>query len=68
MQAKKDIEFMKEIQERVRLELKGGVQTSIQRNLPNINQGGYSSVHQSNQPTPALSSSVNTPKLPRTES
>ena len=72
MQAKKELELMREIEERVKRDIKTNLQGSNARNLPQLN---HTSSH--NQSTPLshptgtnLPSSTSTPKypLPRTES
>ena len=73
MQAKKEIELMREIEERVKRDIKTNLQGSNARNLPQLN---HTNSH-NQQSTPLshptgtnLVSSTSTPKypLPRTES
>lgn len=61
LQAKKDIEFMREIQERVKQEVKGTGQGTI-RNLPSLSQAGSPPL-QPSQHTIGMNSSALTPKL-----
>ena len=74
MQAKKELELMREIEERVKRDIKTNLQGSNARNLPQLN---HTNSHTNHQSTPLshgtgtnLISSTSTPKypFPRTES